>query len=137
LNLTRLLHLIEGTPEYKQLLAELKKQNGNASAVTLEAAKPYLIAALYGSLRRPMLVVTAQPEKCRRLHEQIATWTKSGGVKLFPEPDALPYERTAADASTELERVQVLSALAGIDGGEPPLIVVSAPSLMARLTPHK
>jgi len=137
LNLTKLLYLIEGTPEYKELVAELRKQNGNASAVVLEAAKPYLIAALYKSLHRPMLIVTAQPENCRKLHEQIAAWGKSGGVKLFPEPDALPYERIAADASTELERVQVLSALAGIDGGEPPLIVVSAPSLMTRLTPHK
>jgi len=138
LNLTRLLYLIEGTPEYKQLLEELKKQNGNTGAVVLEAAKPYFIAALYKSLRRPMLIVTDQPEKCRKLYEQIAAWTKSGGVKLFPEPDALPYEATAADASTELERVQVLSALAGINGDEnPPLIVVSAPSLMARLTPHK
>jgi len=137
LNLTKLLHLIEGTPEYKQLVEELKKQNGDISAVVLEAAKPYFIAALYSSLRRPMLVVTAQPENCQRLHEQIATWSKSGGVKLFPEPDTLPYERIAADASSGLERVQALSALAGINGDEPPLIVVSAPSLMAKLTPHK
>jgi len=137
LNLTRLLNLIEGTPEYKELLEELKKQSGGTGAVVLEAAKPYFIAALYSSLRRPMLVVTAQPENCQRLHEQLATWSRSGGVKLFPEPDALPYERTAADASSGLERVQVLSALAGVNDDEPPLIVVSAPSLMAKLTPHK
>jgi transcription-repair coupling factor (superfamily II helicase) len=137
LNLLKLLHLIEGMPEYKKLLEELKKQNGSTSAVVLEAAKPYFIAALYSSLDRPMLVVTAQPENCRKLHEQIATWSKSGGVKLFPEPDALPYEGIAADASTELEKVQVLSALAGINRGESPLVVVSAPSLMSKLPPHK
>jgi len=135
LNLTRLLHLIERMPEYQKLVEEL---NGDTGAVVLEAAKPYFIAALYKSLRRPMLVVTAQPENCRRLHEQIATWSPSSGVKLFPEPDALPYERIASDASTGLERVRVLSALAGVNGDEnPPLVVVSAPSLMARLTPHK
>ncbi len=135
MNLTRLLHLIEGMGEYQKLVEEL---NGDTGAVVLEAAKPYFIAALYSSLRRPMLVVTAQQEKCQRLHEQIATWSPSSGVKLFPEPDALPYERIASDASTELERVQVLSALAGVNGNEsPPLVVVSAPSLMARLTPHK
>jgi transcription-repair coupling factor (superfamily II helicase) len=138
LNLTGLLHLIEGMPEYKKLVEELKKQNGSTSAVLPEAAKPYFIAALYKSSDRPMLVATAQPENCRKLYEQIAAWTNLRGVKLFPEPDALPYEGTAADASTGLERVQVLSALAGIDGDENhPLIVVSAPSLMARLTPHK
>jgi len=137
LNLTRLLDLIEGTPEYKGLLEELNKQTGDTGAVVLEAAKPYFIAALYKSLRRPVLVVTAQPENCQKLHEQLAAWSNLRGVKLFPEPDALPYERTAANASGELERVQVLSALSGINGDEPPLIVVSAPSLMAKLTPHK
>jgi len=137
LNLTRLLDLIEGTPEYKELLEELKEQSGDISAVVLEAAKPYFIAALYSSLRRPMLVVTAQPENCQKLHEQLAAWSNLRGVKLFPEPDALPYERTTADASSGLERVQVLSALAGVNDDEPPLIVVSAPSLMAKLTPHK
>jgi transcription-repair coupling factor (superfamily II helicase) len=137
LNLTRLLHLIDGTPEYKKLVEELKQPDGDTSAVVLEAAKPYFIAALYSSLRRSILVVTAQPENCQKLHEQIATWAKSVWVKLFPEPDSLPYERTAADAATGLERVQVLSALAGINGGEPPLVVVSAPSLMDRLPPHK
>jgi transcription-repair coupling factor (superfamily II helicase) len=138
LNLTKLLNLIEVIPEYKRLLEELTKQDGTTSAVVLEAAKPYLIAALYKSLKRPMLVVTAQPENCQKLYEQIAAWSNPGGVKLFPEPDALPYERIAADASTELDRVQVLSVLAGINGDEsPPLVVVSAPSLMSRLTPHR
>jgi transcription-repair coupling factor (superfamily II helicase) len=137
LNLTRLLHLIEGMGEYQKLLEELKNQNGSYSVVVLEAAKPYFIAALYKSLRQPVLMVTAQPENCQKLHEQIATWSGSGWVKLFPEPDALPYEGIAADASTELERVQVLSALAGINGEEPPLVVVSAPSLMSKLPPHK
>jgi len=138
LNLTRLLNLIDEMPEYKKLVEELKKQNGNTSAVVLEAAKPYFIAALYKSSDRPMLVVTTQPENCRKLYEQIAAWTNLRGVKLFPEPDALPYERIAADASTELERVQVLSALAGANGDENhPLVVVSAPSLMSKLAPHK
>jgi transcription-repair coupling factor (superfamily II helicase) len=137
LNLTKLLNLIEGMPEYQKLLEGLKKPGGNTSAVVLEAAKPYLIAALYKSLKRPMLVVTAQPENGQKLHEQIATWSSSSWVKLFPEPDALPYESISTGASTELERVQVLSALSGINGGGPPLVVVSAPSLMSRLPPHK
>jgi transcription-repair coupling factor (superfamily II helicase) len=137
LNLSGLLKLIEGMPQYQKLSEELKKQNGNTGAVVLEAAKPYLIAALYKSLGRPLLVVTAQPENGQKLYEQLAAWSNPDGVKLFPEPDALPYETIAADASTELERVQVLSALAGINGEEPPLIVVSAPSLMSRLPPHQ
>jgi len=137
LNLTKLLHLIEEMPTYRHLVEELKKQNDNTKTVVLEAAKPYFLAALYNSLRRPMLVVMAQPDRCRRLHEQLATWGNSSQVKIFPEPDALPYERIATDASTEQERVQVLSALAGMNGDEsPPLVVASAPALTAKTTPH-
>ena len=138
MDLAKLLHLIDEMPEYKKLAEELKQQNGNTTAVVLEAAKPYFIAALYQTRRLPMVVVTARPENCRRLQEQLVTWSPSSQIKLFPEPDALPYERIASDAPTELERVQVLSALAGINGDESsPLVVVSAPALMAKTTPHQ
>ncbi len=138
MDLTKLLHLIEEMPAYRQLLAELERQDGNTTAVVLEAAKPYFIAALYQARRRPMIVITAKPENCRRLHEQLVTWSPSSGAKLFPEPDVLPYERIASDAPTKLERVQVLSALAGINGDEsPPLVVASAPALMQKTTPHR
>ena len=137
LNLSQLLHLIEQMPAYRQLADELKQQKGTAKALVLEAAKPYLIAALYQSLQLPMVVVTAQPEKCRKLYEQLSTWSDSRHVKLFPEPDALPYEHIASDASTELERIQVLSALADINGdASAPLVVASAPALMQKTAPH-
>ncbi|GAI78760.1 unnamed protein product, partial [marine sediment metagenome] len=55
--------------------------------------------------------------------------------KLFPEPDALPYQRVASDTSTELERLQVLSALANSEPpSSAPLIVASAPALMQKTT---
>ncbi|HUT96665.1 MAG TPA: CarD family transcriptional regulator, partial [Dehalococcoidales bacterium] len=137
MDLTKLLPLAEEMPEYRRLADELKEADGETAAVALEAAKPYLIAALYQSSGRPMVVVGSQPEKCQKLYEQIAAWSDSGAAK-FPEPDALPYERVAPDSPTELERVQVLSALTGMDGeAKPPLIVVSAPALMGKLTPNK
>jgi len=137
LKLNRLLHLIEEMPAYRQLVAELKQQNGNTRAVVLEAAKPYLIAALYQSLNLPMVVVTAQPEKCGKLYEQLVTWSQAGQIKLFPEPDALPYQRLPSDQQ-EPERVPVLAALAGLNGeASPPLVVASAPALTAKTTPYR
>jgi len=136
MNLAKLLQLIEDMPEYRHLVAELKEPDYETKAVALEAAKPYLIAALHQSLGRPMVVVSAQPENCQKLYEQIAAWANTSVTK-FPEPDALPYERISSDASAELERVQALSALAGMDGEKPPLIVVSAAALMGKLTPHE
>ncbi|MDI6814692.1 MAG: transcription-repair coupling factor [Dehalococcoidales bacterium] len=132
LDLTQLLHLIEKMPTYRQLVDELKRPNGNTRVVVLDAAKPYLIAALYQSLRLPTLIVTAQPENSKKLYEQLLTWSNSQ-VKLFPEPDGLPYQRIASDASTELERIQALSALAKINGDQnAPLIVTSAPAFMQK-----
>jgi len=137
LNLSQLLHLIEEMTAYRQLVGELQQPGGIARAVVLNAAKPYLIAALYQSRRLPMLVVTAQPENCKKLHEQLLAWCNSTQVKLFPEPDALPYQRIASDTSTEVERLQVLSALANIDSDDNvPLIITSAPAFMRKIMLH-
>jgi len=137
LDLTQLLHLIEEMPAYRQLVARLRQPNGSTTAAVLDAAKPYLIAALYHSLSRPVLVVTAQPENSKKLYEQLLTWCRSSQIRLFPEPDTLPYQRVASDASTELERLQVLSALANIEPTtDAPLVVASAPALMQKTTPH-
>ncbi|MFC1966860.1 transcription-repair coupling factor, partial [Chloroflexota bacterium] len=142
LDLTKLLHLIEEMSAYRRLLDEMWKGKSSARVAVLDAAKPYLIASLYHRLQIPMLVVTSQPENSKKLYEQLLTWCPSTEIKLFPEPDASPYERIAGDTSTELERLQVLSTLANIalDEGtltrKPPLIVTSAPALMQKVTPY-
>lgn len=135
LDLTQLLQIIKQMPVYHHLIDELKRQNSNTRVSVLDAAKPYLIAALYQSLKLPMLIVTAQPENSKKLYEQILIWSGSSRVKLFPEPDALPYQRIASDTSTELERLQVLSALAKPSSA--PLIVTSAPAFMQKITPYR
>jgi len=136
-DLTRLLSLIEDMPAFGQLLAARPHQVRGKKLILLDAAKPYLIAALYRHWRRPVIVVTAQPERGKKLSEQLAAWT-GAAAPVFPEPDALPYERITSDPTTELERVTVLSMLAncekGIKTGEPPLVVASAPALMTKTT---
>jgi len=142
LDLTQLLHLVNKMPAYRHLVDELGQQSGRTRVAVLDAAKPYLIAALYQSLHRPMLVVTAQPENSKKLYEQLLVWCSSNQVKLFPEPDALPYERIASDNSTEMERLQALSALANVAGDDneptttPPLILASAPAFMQKTAPY-
>ena len=133
-DLTQLFQLTEGMPDYRRLIRELRKEKGDTTAVVLDAAKPYFIAALYQLLQRPTLLVTAQPENSRKLHEQLLAWCPSAGARLFPEPDALPYQRIASDASTETERVQVLSALAA---GDAPLAVTSSLALMQKVSPYR
>ncbi|UCC90910.1 MAG: DEAD/DEAH box helicase, partial [Dehalococcoidia bacterium] len=137
LDLTQLLYLIEEMPAYRQLVAKLRQPSGSPKVAVLDAAKPYLIAALYHSLRRPIFVVTAQPEDGKKLYEQLLSWCRSNQTKLLPELDTLPYQRVASDTSTELERLQVLSALANIEStADAPLVVASAPALMQKTAPH-
>jgi len=141
LDLTQLLHLSEEMSAYRGLLSEIEQGNGSVRAAVLDAAKPYLIAAIRQHLQRPTMVITAQPENSRKLYEQLSTWCTSNRVELLPEPDALPYERIASNDSSELERLQVLSALAGIAEADnlpteiPPLIVTSAPAFMQKVAP--
>jgi len=137
--LDKLLRLLGQVNGYSRLLADLKQKHDTA-IVVLDAARPYLVAALYESLRVPVLLVTAQPEHARKLHEQLLGWCSAGRTLLFPEPDVLPYERLAPDSTTGMERIQVLSALVGCvhsaDNQMPPLVVASAAALMSRTTPY-
>lgn len=133
LNLSSLLDLADEMPEYLQLSNALRDKQ-SATAEVLDAAKPYLAAALYRALGRPVLLVTALPDGARRIAEQLTTWCPDADVRLFPEPDALPYERFAADSPGGLERLQVLSALVSPpDAAVPPLVVVSAHGFLQRL----
>ncbi len=141
MNLTELLHLIEEMPAYGQLVEELEQERQGTGAAVLDAAKPYLIASLHQRLATPMVIVTTQPENSKRLYEQLLTWCPSMDVKLLPEPETLPYEYLAVDTSTELERLQALSALAEVPGSETarasghPLIIASALAFMQKVTP--
>ena len=66
LDLSRLLHLIDGMPAYHRLATELEHTDGSSRVTVLEAAKPFLIAALYHQLHRPLVMVTAQPDNARK-----------------------------------------------------------------------
>jgi len=140
LDLSQLLPLIDKLPAYQQLVEELESVGGRIGVTVLEAAKPFLVAALYRRINRPLVVVTTQPDNARRLYDQLMAWCGSEEVKLFPEPDALPYERATSHTPSEQERLQVLSALVGPvnedPASQPPLVVVSAPAFIQK-TPSR
>ncbi len=136
LDITQLLHLANEMPAYRQLIAGLDHSRNSTSATVLDTAKPYLIAALYHRLKRPVFVITAQPEDAKNLYEQLSTWLSFAKPKLFPEPDALPYQRIASDAPTALERLRILSALVKPNGDPCALLVItSVLALMQKIVP--
>jgi len=125
-DLSKLLELIEASAAFDGL-----DEPRETALEVLEAARPYLIAAIYARQRRPLLVVTARPQQAAKLHEQLLTWCPGGRVRLFPETDVLPYERLAPDTGTELERLRGLADLTA-GGGEPPLVVAPVAALTSR-----
>ncbi|MDP2730927.1 MAG: transcription-repair coupling factor [Dehalococcoidales bacterium] len=138
---TKLLSLIDEMPAYRWLIDELAEKRGSVRVLVLGAAKPYLIAALHRHLSIPMLIVTARSEESKRFYEQLSRWHPGAEIRLFPEPEALPYERIASDTSAELERIQALSSLSGIAGDDstaaaPPLIIASPAAFIQKVAPY-
>ncbi len=132
LTLPVLTSLIEETPAFRRLLALLKGDSSPRAAVP-NAAKPYVIAAIYKSLKRPMLIVTAQPEKSKEIHGELPIWAGTSRIDLFPEPDTLPYQQATHDSATEVERLKALASLTADDYGDnPPLVVAPTPALMEK-----
>ncbi len=136
MDLSPLLNLIDEIPAYAGLRERLKQPKRAFAVSVLEAAKAYVIAALFRDLARQMVLITAQPENARRLYEQLLAWAGAGRVRLMPEPDALPYANMASDSAHGTERVHLLTAMAGINNGDarkPLLVVASAPALAQHL----
>ena len=127
-----MLDISNGLAGYRQLVAAVAGGGREPQPVTLpEAAQPYLIAALYRSLKRPLLVVCAQPERAEGLREQLGFWDEKTVPSLFPEPDALPYQRLATSDTAETEKLALLAALSDPAPTHPPLIITSIPALTA------
>ena len=134
MNLSGLLTAIEGAPALAKLASDLEAGRGERRVVVLDAARPAVIASLYRHLGVPALVITASPERARQLHDEIPAWLgNDGAVELFPEPDALPYERLATDAHTVRGRLKVLFRL--VQQGGAPLVIASAHAVSRTTVP--
>ena len=115
MNLSLLLSLLQEVTAYRQLVRELSTIKGERKAIILDAAKAYLITALYKELDLPFMVVTSQPEGARKLHEQLRAWcSPSAELHRLPELDFLPYSSSQPSAVSYqmIERLRTLATLA-------------------------
>ena len=137
MNLSCLLPLLRQMPAYQQLVQRLATASAEHETTVLDAAKPFLIAALYEELGLPALVIVPHPEDAGRLHEQLQLWCPpSASLHRFAEPDLLPYRHLPSSPPAMLERPQALAALAlGRGGDRPPLIVSSALAAISKTIP--
>ena len=106
---------------YRQLVEALRAGQPEPILLDpLEGATPFIIASLWRDLGRPVLWLHAGAEDARRAHEQVSAYVTSSAANVvipYPEPDALPYEQLANDASTTRERLRALSSLADFQAG--------------------
>jgi transcription-repair coupling factor (superfamily II helicase) len=150
-NLAGLLPLIQETPAFQRLVEDIKQgspedgfgvQSQEALGV-IQAARPYLVAALYQQLGGPFILLTARAERVGYWTEQLRTWAGSSAILPFPEPDPLPYERVPWTRETITDRLTALAALLRWKGtgaetdsaAKPPLVVASARALMHKTLP--
>jgi transcription-repair coupling factor (superfamily II helicase) len=141
MNLSLLLSLLQEMPAYRQLVGELSTVKGEHKTTILDAAKAYLIAALYEELDLPLMVVTGQPESARKLHEQLRAWcSPSAELHRLPELDFLPYgsSQLSTVSYQMMERLRALATLALYEENDkPPLVVTSALAIMSKTIPQR
>ncbi|MBM3924422.1 MAG: transcription-repair coupling factor [SAR202 cluster bacterium] len=136
MSLTGLLSVLTTLPGYQRLLEEAR-QRRSSLAPFAAGAKPFLLSALARDLRAPLLIITPKTESARRLHEQLLLYLGDDApLYLFPEPDVLPLERLAADASTNNQRLAALDALMNNGGASPMIIASLSAALRKTLSPN-
>ncbi len=136
MSLQGLLPLIIERPEVRRLVEQL--EHGEAPPElhgVSEAGKPYLLAALHQAMSRPMLVVVQDEQRARDMAETLRMLTgRPEQVLLFPDRDALPYERMIENAETMQLRLGTLARLAHAPDTAP-IIFASARALTQPIIP--
>src|SRR5512143_131809 len=104
------------------------------------AARLPFLAALYGDLGRPILLLTDRADHALTLFDELDFWLRTPR-HLFAEPTPLFYENAAWGTGTRRERLQTLAALAGNKPSKAqrphaaPVIIASARAVMTRTMP--
>lgn len=113
MNLSCLLSLLKEVPAYRQLVGQLLSANDKHRIITLNTARPYLIAAIHQELSLPVIIITAHPEDAKKLYAQLQAWCPpSANLHRFAEFEFSPYEYFASyPANTMMERLQTLANL--------------------------
>ena len=140
MNLSGLLPLIEQVSSHQQLRDEiLESREKDIKLVVSDAVKSFIIAALHRELNLPILVIAAQPENAKRLHDELQVWCPSSTwLQSFPETDFLAGEYSASDGIATMERLRTLSTLTHSSDisadGRSPLIISSALAAVSKTT---
>jgi transcription-repair coupling factor (superfamily II helicase) len=107
------------------------------------AARLPVTAALYSSLKRPVVLITDRADHVLAMAEELGLWAPQAPRYIFPEPNPLFYENASWGDATRRDRLMALTRLAGyhIPGAAPqegePVIIAPARAVMTRTMPRR
>ena len=128
-----LLTVLGQHPQFQKLVGALSAREAASQVLSaITPARPYALAALHAALGRPILLITGRPSEARAYANELRAWAADpDAVLLYPETDALPYDRLPSDPDKLTERLGALERLAGLGHGNgPPLVVASVRAVM-------
>src|SRR5947209_535957 len=128
-----LLHVLDRHPSFASLVEALRTPTAGPQLLSaITPARPYALAALHAALNRPMLLVVGRPSQARGYANELRAWAADPeSILLFPETDALPYDRLPNDPDKLAERIGTLERLAGVaKNTAPPIVVASVRAAM-------
>ncbi len=148
MNLSGLLPLLERQRAFEDFLHQV---TGEAAAGAVlhagltSAARAFFAAAVCRSARRPVLLLAPRADRARALAEQVRVYLGNhAAVRVFAEPDPLPYERVPWSLDTLRERLAALESLvpppslALRQGAESaPVVVASVRALQSKTIPPR
>jgi transcription-repair coupling factor (superfamily II helicase) len=129
-----LLRTLDEYPTFDRLVEALRSPGGAGPHVlsAITPARAFAMAGLHAALERPLLLLTGRPSEARVYANELRAWAPDpDSVLLFPETDALPYDRLPSDPDKLTERLSALERLAGLaEATRPPLVVASVRAAM-------
>jgi transcription-repair coupling factor (superfamily II helicase) len=128
-----LLAALDQSPTFRSLVEALRTPGAGTRVLSaITPARAFALAGLHAALERPMLLITGRPSEARVYANELRAWTSTpDAVLLFPETDALPYDRLPNDTDKLAERLSALERLAGLSKDRrPPLVVASVRAAM-------
>jgi transcription-repair coupling factor (superfamily II helicase) len=114
LDLSALLPVIDAAVGLDRLRRRMSETRALTLGVT-DGAKAAVIAALARAADAPTIVITPKPHHAEALADELRAWLgadEDARVLLYPERDALPYERLVPDPADIADRLAVLDELA-------------------------
>src|SRR5712691_7434085 len=135
MRLHSLLNALDRQSVFRDLVDALRAPGASREVLSaITPARPYALAALHAALDRPMLLVVGRPSEARGYANELRAWAADpDSVLLFPETDALPYDRLPNDSDKLAERLSTLERLSGLGPGgseRKPLVVASVRAAM-------